>query len=133
MKTLSAFARTFRQMSEQSGILNFYESCSKVTPVCGECGCGRGQVAFSQPGMFQARKMREEVIQVAKMALRTQQFKTTINDDLSAAIKDFQHEVCIWCKEAEHAQHECTTEMFTVCSDCSNQSTTSEHVGKHSC
>ena len=101
-KTLSALARTFRQMSEQSGILNFYESCFKVTPACGDIP--GGQVAFSQPGISLARQMREEVIQVAKMALRTQQFKTTINDDLSAAIKDFLHEVGIWCKETEKAQ-----------------------------
>ena len=119
-KTLSALARTFRQVFEQSGILNFYEFCSKVTPRCGDRESG--QVAFSQPGISLARKMREEVIQVAKMALRTQQFKTAINDDLSAAIKDFLHEVRIWCNEAEDAiKHDPKRDIYTVCSDsCSN-------------
>lgn len=126
-KTLSALARTFRQVFEQSGILNFYEFCSKVTPRCGERESG--QVAFSQPGISLARKMREEVIQVAKMALRTQQFKTAINDDLSAAIKDFLHEVRIWCNEAEDAiKHE--PNIWLVCSDsCSN----SFHHTKRGC
>ena len=121
---------------EQSGILNFHEFCSKVTPRCGERESGQvafsqpgisldesGQVAFSQPGISLARKMREEVIQVAKMALRTQQFKTAINDDLTAAIKDFLHEVRIWCNEAEDAiKHDPKRDIYMVCSDCCSNS-----------
>jgi len=126
-KTLSALARTFRQVFEQSGILNFYEFCSNVTHRCGDAE--GGQVAFSQPGISLARKMRKEVIQVAKMALRTQQFKTAINDDLSAAIKDFLHEVRIWCNEAEDAiKHE--PNIWLVCSACSSSFDTKGGCGK---
>ena len=85
-KTLSALAKAFRQMSEQSDICGFYVGHSGVRARCGDLA----RVAFSQPGAL-SRKMREDVIQVAKMALRTQQFKTIVNDDLMAAVKDFQN------------------------------------------
>ena len=109
-KTLSALVGTFLQMSKQSDILNFYAGCRKVWVRCGDVIRKRRDF-FSQAGKRLARKMREDVIQVAKMALRTQQFKTIVNDDLSAAVKDFLNKIRIWCQNAGEA--DCEADLVT--------------------
>ena len=101
-KTLFALARAFRQMSEQSDILSFHAAgCFQVRAKCGAVV----RVVVIQTGISLARKMREDMIQVAKKALRTQQFKTA-NDDLSAAIKDFKHKIRKWFDSAERADEQ---------------------------
>lgn len=119
-KTLSALARTFRQMSEQSDICGFYAGHSKIRARCGDVDLQ----GLRQPGIL-AQKMREDVIQVAKVALRTQQFKTTLNDDLSAAVKDFLHKVRRWCLSAGKADKKAITPhtmqgQRPICFDCWN-------------
>lgn len=122
-KTLSALARAFCQIFEQSDICGFYACHSAIRPRCGDVA----QVAFIQPGTL-SRKMREDVIQVAKMALRTQQFKTIVNDDLSAAVKDFLKKVRIWCQNAGKfdekviKRNKCVEGKKMICPDCENAS-----------
>lgn len=101
-KTLFALVTTFRQMVEQSVIVSFYAyNCSKDPIRCGEVA----QVTLSQTGISFARNMQENVIQVAKMAVRTQQFKT-IKNDLSVAVKRFMYEVAFWFQNAREADEE---------------------------
>ena len=118
-KTLSALAKAFRQMSEQSDILNFYAGCRKVWVRCGDV-IRKDHVSdfFSQLCKRLAQKMREDVIQVAKMALRTQQFKTIVNDDLSAAVKDFLNKVRIWCQNAGEAEADYEADDQVQCLEC---------------